>query len=247
MVTLRLLARSRILVLLGPALLLLLLGLSGKAVAGIALPADPTAGYDANWHSVIERSFWAQADLFSFGMAVAVLFVEVEDGRLVLPERWRWAACALAALIFLPCAWTIHQGEQSYLLQNTGEALAIALVFAALVLPAEPGVGKERVIGWLEGPFLVAFGIASYSVFLWHVPVTDWLSAHDLMLEGWGGLLVNTAIVGLLVGALSALTYRFVERPALRHKRSTQDPRTIGGRSLIAAPGQTPAGQPDAA
>lgn len=239
--------RDRILILLGPPLLLLLLGLSGKAMAGIVVPADPTAGYDANWHSVIERSFWAQADLFSFGMAVAVLFVEVEDGRLTLPARWRWAACGLAALIFIPCAWTIHQGEQSYLLQNTGEALAIALAFAAIVLPAEPGAGKERVIGWLEGPFLVAFGIASYSVFLWHVPVTDWLAAHDLMLEGWGGLLVNTAIVALIVGALSALTYRFVERPALRYKRSTQDPSTIGGRSLLARPRKAPAGQPDTA
>jgi peptidoglycan/LPS O-acetylase OafA/YrhL len=238
--------RDRVLVLLGPSLLLLLLGLSGKAVAGIALPAAPTAGYNADWHSVVERSFWAQADLFSFGMAVAVLFVEVEDGRLTLPQRWRWLACGLAAAIFLPCAWTMHKGEQSYLLQNTGQALAIALVFAALVLPARPGTGKERAIGWLESPLLVAFGIASYSVFLWHVPVIDWLSTHDLMLEGWGGLLVNAAIVALLVGALSALTYRFVERPALGHKRSTQDPRTVGGRSLVAAPRQ-PARQPDAA
>jgi peptidoglycan/LPS O-acetylase OafA/YrhL len=60
-------------------------------------------------------------------------------------------------------------------------------------------------------------------------------------------LLVNTAIVGLLVGALSALTYRFVEKPGLRRKRSTQDPRTIGGRSLLAGPRKAPAGQPDAA
>jgi len=241
------LRRDRVLVLLAPPLLLLLIGLSGKAVAGIALPADPTAGYDANWHSVVERSFWAQADLFSFGMAVAVLFVEVEDGRVSLPERWRWIAAGLALAIFIPCAWTMHRGEQSYLLQNTGQALAISLVFAALVLPAEPGAGKERVVGWLEAPFLVAFGIASYSVFLWHVPVIEWLSAHDLMLEGWGGLLVDAAIVALVVGALSALTYRFVERPALSYKRSTQDPRTVGGRSLVAAPRQAPAGQPDTA
>jgi peptidoglycan/LPS O-acetylase OafA/YrhL len=239
--------RDRIFVLLAPPLFLLLLGLSGKAVAGIALPADPTAGYDANWHSVVERSFWAQADLFSFGMAVAVLFVEIEDGRLFLPDRWRWLVCGAAAAIFIPCAWTMHQGEQSYLLQNTGEALAIALAFAALVLPAAAGRGKERVIGWLEAPFLVAFGLASYSVFLWHVPVIGWLAAHDLMLEGWAGLLVDAAIVAVFVGALSALTYRFVERPALRYKRSTQDPTTIGGRSLLAETPQTPVRQPDPA
>ena len=48
----------------------------------------------------------------------------------------------------------------------------------------------------------------------------DWLAGHGLMLEGWAGLLVNIAVVALVVGALSALTYRFVERPALRRKRS---------------------------
>jgi peptidoglycan/LPS O-acetylase OafA/YrhL len=228
------LRRDRVLVLLGPPLLLLLLGLSGKAIAGIALPADPTAGYNANWHSVIERSFWAQADLFSFGMATAVLYVEAEDRRVSLPGGWRWIAAALALLLFLPCAWTMHQGEQSYLLQNTGEALAIALVFAAIVLPDRRGNKPLRATTLLETPFLVAFGIASYSVFLWHVPVIEWLAAHNLMLEGWAGLLVNVAIVALGVGALSAITYRFVERPALRRKRSTQDPRTAGGRSLLA-------------
>lgn len=239
--------RDRVLVLLGPPLFLLLLGLSGKAVAGIALPANPTAGYNADWHSVVERSFWAQADLFSFGMAVAVLFVEIEDGRLALTNRWRWLACGVAAAVFIPSAWTMHQGEQSYLLQNTGEALGIALIFAALVLPAKSGAGKERVIGWLEHPFLVAFGLASYSVFLWHVPVIDWLSERGLMLEGWGGLLLDVAIVALLVGALSALTYRFVERPALSYKRSTQDPSTVGGHSLVAEPTPAVAGQPDPA
>lgn len=225
--------RDRILVLLGPPLLLLAIGLSGKAVAGIALPADPTAGYDANWHSVVERSFWAQADLFSFGMAAAVLYVEAEDRRVSLHGNWRWIAAGLALLIFLPCAWTMNQGEQSYLLQNTGQALAIALVFAAIVIPDRQGNRPVRATGVLETPYLVAFGIASYSVFLWHVPVIDWLSAHDLMLEGWGGLLVNVAIVALVVGTLSAITYRFIERPALRRKRSTQDPRTAGGRSLL--------------
>ena len=43
---------GRVLVLLGPPLLLLLVGLSGKHAAHL-LPGSPLAGYDANWHSVI--------------------------------------------------------------------------------------------------------------------------------------------------------------------------------------------------
>jgi peptidoglycan/LPS O-acetylase OafA/YrhL len=215
--------RERVLVLLGPPLLLLLIGLSGKAVAGIVVSGSPTAGYDANWHSVIERSFWAQADLFCFGMALAVMYVEMEDGRITLPRHWRPMAVALALLVFVPSAWTMNQGEQSYLLQNTGEALGIALAFAAIVLPGGREEGS-RAIALLESRSLVAIGIVSYSVFLWHVPVIYWLAGHDLMLEGWGGLLVNVAIVGAVVGALSAITYRLVERPALRRKHSTLDP-----------------------
>jgi peptidoglycan/LPS O-acetylase OafA/YrhL len=214
--------RARVLILLGPPVVLLLVGLSGKAVAGVVFPAPPTAGYGHDLHSVVERSLWAQADLFSFGMALAVLHAEVLDGRIRLPTHWRRYAVGLAFLVFLPCAWTMHQGEQSYLPQNTGEAFAIALLFATIVLPDRSAKEGLRVTRFLEAPVLVAVGLASYSVFLWHVPLIDWLAAHGLTFAGWGGLLVNLAIVSVIVGVLSALTYRFVERPALRRKHSTR-------------------------
>jgi peptidoglycan/LPS O-acetylase OafA/YrhL len=233
--------RARVLVLLGPPLLLLLVGLSGKYAAAHLLPGSPTAGFRADWHSVIERSFWAQADLFSFGMVVAVLHTEVTDGRLALSRHWRRAAVALGLLVFVPCAWTMHQGEQSYLVQNTGEALGIALVFAAIMIPG-PGTRPLRTVRLLESRPLVAVGIASFSVFLWHHPVIMWLSTHGLTVGGRGGLLVNLIVVALIVGVLSALTYRFIERPALRRKRSTRkatapasDPR--GTRSIMTALG----------
>ena len=211
---------GRVLALLVPPVLLLVLGLSGKLVAGHVFPAPPTAGYGNDLHSVVERSFWAQADLFSFGMIAAIAYVEVVDGRLRLPANWRPATALLGFLIFLPCAWTMNLGEQSYLLQNTGEALALALIFAAIVIPDGAVEHDNRVVRVLESPVLVAVGVVSYSVFLWHVPLVDWLAAHDLTLPGWGGLLANTLIVAVPVGALSALTYHFVEKPALRRKHS---------------------------
>ncbi len=213
--------RGRVLVLLGPPLLLLLLGLSGKYAAARLLPGAPPAGYNANWHSVVERSFWAQADLFSFGMVVAVLYTEVADGRLTLPVYWRRAAVGFALLVFLPCAWTMHQGEQSYRLQNTGEALGIAAAFAATVIPGS-SIRPPRFVRLLETRALVAVGVASYSLFLWHYPIISFLDAHGLTLgKGWQNLPINLAEVALVAGVLSGLTYRFVERPALRRKRST--------------------------
>jgi peptidoglycan/LPS O-acetylase OafA/YrhL len=213
--------RGRVLVVLGPPLLLLLIGLSGKHAAH-GLGGSPTNGYGTNWHSLIERSFWAQADLFSFGMIVAVLYTEVSDGRLAVPRHWRRIVASLGAIVFLPCAWTMHGGEQSYLPQNTGEALAISMVFATIVIPAGDG-GASWVVRLLESRALVAVGVVSYSLFLWHFPVISWLQSHGLTLGGgWGALLLNLIEASLVTGALSALTYRYVERPALRRKRSTR-------------------------
>jgi peptidoglycan/LPS O-acetylase OafA/YrhL len=237
--------RGRVLALLAPPLLLLLVGLSGKLVAWQVFPAAPTAGYGNNWHSVVERSFWAQADLFSFGMVVAVAYVQIADGRLRLPGYWRALTAALGLLIFIPCAATMNQGEHSYLLQNTGEALALALIFAAIVIPEATEAPPSRAIRLLESTPLVAAGVVSYSVFLWHLPVIAWLSDHGLTVAGWGGLLVNAATVAVVVGALSALTYRFVERPALRRKRSMQtpgpSPTAAGEQPAKPAPAEEPA------
>jgi peptidoglycan/LPS O-acetylase OafA/YrhL len=227
--------RGRVLVLLGPPLFLLLLGLSGKHAAHL-LPGSPSGGYEDNWHSVIERSFWAQADLFSFGMVVAVLHTEIVDGRLALPRYWRRAAVALGLLVFVPCAWTMHQGEQSFLLQNTGEAFGIALLFAAIILPDPTAQRTLRAVRLLEARPLVAMGVASYSLFLWHVPVIRWLDSRG-MTAGGGvpALLVNLLEVAVIAGVLSAVTYRFVERPALRRKSSTRERRRGDARATVPA------------
>jgi peptidoglycan/LPS O-acetylase OafA/YrhL len=223
----------RVAVLLAPPLLLLLVGLSGKFVAGVVLPASPAAGYSTDWHSVVERSFWAQADLFSFGMAAAVLHTEVVDGRLILPRGWRLGALTLVVAIALPCAVTLNGGQLSYLVQNTAVALAAALLLAVASFPS----GSARV-PWLqrllEVRFVVAAGLVSYSVFLWHEPLIRWLADRGLMGDGWGGLARNLVLVALVVAVLSILTYRLVELPALRRKRTQA--RAIDVAQLEAAP-----------
>jgi peptidoglycan/LPS O-acetylase OafA/YrhL len=118
---------------------------------------------------------------------------------------------------------TMHEGEHSYLPQNTGEALAIALAFAAIVIPNPSQTRPMRIVRLLESPIFVAVGLASYSLFLWHYPIISWLRDNGFTLGGgWADLAVNLVIVACVAGALSALTYRYVEVPALRHKRSTR-------------------------
>jgi peptidoglycan/LPS O-acetylase OafA/YrhL len=215
--------RGRILVLLGPPLLLLLLGLTGKFVEGHFLPGASTAGYSPDWRSVLERSFVVQADLFSFGMAAAVLHVQVSDGLVVFGALWRRLCVATGVLVFVASAWTMHQGEHSYLVQNTGEALGLGLLFAAIVVPGPPRARASRLVRLLETRSLVAIGLVSYSLFLWHFPVIMWLKLHGLTMSGGlTALLFNLVEIAIIAGVLSALSYRYVELPALRRKRSTR-------------------------
>ncbi len=212
-------ARSkRIAILLTPALGLLLVGLSGKYVAGGLLDGTPGEGWESNWYSVVERSFWAQADLFSFGMAAAVAHTEVADGRLKLPRGWRPAALAIALAIVVACAATLGHGQLSYLPQNTAVALAAALLVAAVSFPSGSG-RAPRLQRVSEASPLVAVGLVSYSVFLWHVPVIHWLTEHGATRAGWAGFGWNLALTALVAGRLAMLSYRLVELPALRRKQ----------------------------
>lgn len=224
-------ARSqRVAVLLTPALALLLVGLSGKFIVGVVLDGAPGGGWQSNWSSVLERSFWVQADLFSFGMAAAVAHTEVIDGRLKLARGWRPVSLVLALAILVACAATLGNGQLGYLPQNTAVALAAALLVMAVSFPAAPHRAPwiQRV---LETRAFVAVGLVSYSVFLWHEPMVRWLAERGVMRPGGSGFGWNLAMTVLVVGILSLLSYRLVERPALRRKR----PPKVSEASLSAA------------
>ena len=206
-----------------PALLMLVIGLSGKIGAAYLVPtANPYAGWDANWHSVVERSFWCQADLFAFGMALAVFRVDWEDGLLRWPEGWRKLAAGAGVAAYLVTAKMTYMNEQlSYSPYNTLIALACALLLALVVLPPT-GARLPVLVRWLEFRPLVWIGLISYSIFLWHEPLVRWMNAQGLVLSGDGGFFVNTlALIGFTF-ALSALTYYCVEAPALRLKLSAR-------------------------
>jgi peptidoglycan/LPS O-acetylase OafA/YrhL len=208
--------RKRVRLLLVPPFVFLTLGLSGKLTEALLSPGAP--GWDANWHSVLERSFWVQADLFSFGMVAAVVHAQVSADLWVVGAAARRAMAAAGVSILLPAAWLMHEREFGYTLLNTLEAFAMALLLAALILP---GAARRPIaMRLLESRPLVAAGVASYSVFLWHVPLIEWMKKHGLTFDGGARAFgANLLVVGVVTGVLSALSYRYVEAPALRLKR----------------------------
>jgi peptidoglycan/LPS O-acetylase OafA/YrhL len=228
-------ARRRTLAALVPPVLLLLVGLSGKAAAMWLVPPGrgPAPGWSSDWHSVLVRSFWGQADLFAFGMTLAVVWVIVETGRMRLPEWWRKVAFGLMIAIGLS---TTRFGRDEVLgasLWATDLAVGCTLLLALVVLPPSSGGRRAVLTRVLESRVLTAAGLVSYSLFLWHEPLVRWLTSRGITLDGRRGFVVNLVIVAAVSGALAALSYRFVERPALRHKAVTtrEAPRSRTGRA----------------
>jgi peptidoglycan/LPS O-acetylase OafA/YrhL len=213
----------RLLAGLAPAGLLLVVGLSGRAVARFLVPPAGGVAPGWDWHAVIASSFWGKADLFSFGMALAVLYVGVRQGLVRLPGRWPLLAVAGAAATAVPTLllvdrWLIDTTMYAYQLPTS---LACTLLLGLVVLP-DQAARFSPLLRVLTSRPLVAVGLASYSLFLWHEPLERLLHEGGLTLDGTGGFVVNLAVLGVLSGLLSALTYRYVERPALRRKTRPQ-------------------------
>ncbi|HET6831561.1 MAG TPA: acyltransferase, partial [Solirubrobacterales bacterium] len=115
-------SRGILLATLAPAVLMLVIGISGKLAAQhLFANPGPGGGYDNSWHTVVVRSFWAQADLFAFGMAVAAVHVQVARGALRLPDWWRPAAIAVAIPVGIVTALRLagNDGQLGYPIDNT--------------------------------------------------------------------------------------------------------------------------------
>src|SRR4051812_14684366 len=136
-------------------------------------------------------TFLAHADWFSAGMALAVLRVLWEDGRLSLPRFWR-TSCVVGAVILAAAGVQLHDnGRLNGLDYQSPIAWACALLLATVVL-APPTATTVRVL--TLKPF-VAVGLASYSLFLWHDPILRGLREWGLTAGGRGGMLLNLLVV----------------------------------------------------
>ncbi len=220
-------SRGRMRVALVPAGLLLALGIAGKIVASQTLASSSQSELIGNtWHAVLERSFLAQADLFAFGMAAAVIVLAADDAKLRNAQILRSLAGGAAVVIAIVVGLAYGSFGLDQRPYNTITAAACALLILWLVLP-----GRERrspALAVLNSRLVVGIGIISYSIYLWHDPIIRWLGDHGHMASGAAGLAVNVVVVLAISLVLSSITYRFVEAPAMRHK-ARMVPRRLDG------------------
>jgi peptidoglycan/LPS O-acetylase OafA/YrhL len=176
--------------------------------------------------AVLAESTVALADVFATGMLGALVFVLIAAGRL---PGWTGARLhrAAGAVIVLSGAAALVALKAQSAFANAFLAIAAGTL---LVVVTEPTArGRRSPLGrLLDVRPLKYLGATSLSIYLWHFPVIvlvtrwDWYGADSLPGALWSVLLVASTSV-----ALAAITYRFVELPAMRYRR--RDP--VHGRS----------------
>jgi peptidoglycan/LPS O-acetylase OafA/YrhL len=173
------------------------LGLGALAALSLAVwfvkvhsPGSP----DLRWRYSLPATFFN----FTAGMFLAVLRARV--------RRVPGGATALllgGAALWLVAASAIRWAEPLC-------ALGAALIVGALVLP----VRESPLNRALDLRPLAALGVASYSLYLWHVPAIRSLHSHT----GWGTLPLLVAGAACAI-AVAAVSYLGVERPFLGLRR----------------------------
>jgi peptidoglycan/LPS O-acetylase OafA/YrhL len=145
---------------------------------------------------------------FVAGMLVALLRLAWEErrpgwlrGPLASAEAWLLAAVGI---------WLLVIGDYGL---GPLAALASMLMVGAAVLPLQPGP-LVRALDWRP---LALIGVASYSVYMWHVPVLEWVvDAAGGIPGGFPGLLAITLALAI---PGSFASYALIERPFLRLRR----------------------------
>jgi peptidoglycan/LPS O-acetylase OafA/YrhL len=201
---------------LGPVLLMVLLGVAGKLVVALSSPG-PQRATSGDWHAVLDRSLLTHADLFGFGMAAGLILLLWERGlgRSLKPLLARQLGRPLA-YVGLPVVFLGYYLMPAYAYDS---AVAILAAFGLVRLLARRN--GSHMANFLTSRWMLAAGRRSYSVFLWNYPVLAFLSLQGILATGHGAIAfaLNLLLTVSVVVVLSALTYRFVEAPALRLKR----------------------------
>jgi peptidoglycan/LPS O-acetylase OafA/YrhL len=210
---------------LGPILAMVTLGALGKTLVSL-LSAGPQRATAAGWHSVLDRSLLTHADLFGFGMGAAFILLLWERG---MGERLKPLLCKQGgralAYVGLPVIFLGYYFIPAYWYDAAVACLA-AIVLLRLLVGGESQGGAMR--SFLTHRCTIGAGRRSYSVFLWNYPVLTFLSMHRFLFVGHGAwaFVGNLSIAVSAIALLSALTYRFVESPALRLRQRRHEART---------------------
>lgn len=200
---------------------LLIIGLACKRYGQVHLGLTPDGGWDADWRSVFQRSFFYQADLFAAGMSAAAISVLLEHGTLRISRTLRTLVLIAAVGIFLVIPVLGRHDMYPGVLVSTTVSISFGLLLIALVTTG----ARSRLASVLQWRPLASAGLISYSLFLWHEPVVRWLNAQGLTHSGRLGLGLNILLVAAISLSLATISYVVVERPFMALRKRPARPR----------------------
>jgi peptidoglycan/LPS O-acetylase OafA/YrhL len=201
---------------------------AGLAVAGLILRLVTVTSADAVT-AVWRYSLPATCVFFFPGLLLALLRVHLDNHQRswhaarVLGSSNLWLMSGVA--LWLVCAY--RYDYQELMLP------ASALLLGGCALPLR----QQLLVRLLDARWLAALGTASYSLYLWHGPIIESMSGASWMPSGFVPLAAVGAVVCCLIALLS---YRIVEAPFLRLRRTwssarvPQELRSLDDRTLTA-------------
>jgi len=177
----------------------LLLAAAGVASFGYFLAGIRAHGFEAMFYLLPSRAW-------ELGLGCCLATVPQWQGRGVplLPAAVR-SGLAVAGLALIVAACGLPPGRT--------RAVVAAVLGAGCVLAWGSSGPCRAVLAW---PPVVAIGKASYSIYLWHWPVI----VMARLLDESRGVATGAAPLVLVTGVLATASYRFVETPTRRERRS---------------------------
>lgn len=180
--------------------------LGSQVVHLLWLGLDPGKSHASMWFwSVQAPGMW---DVFGVGLALALA---TQRGLVspLSPARWIVMAAAMGAysLGLVTVLWENAAQYWSSLFWGSGfRSFVVLMVLGWLWLAiAMPSAWMDAIPRWARYP-----GKISYGIFLWHVPVAQWLIRHTGLTE-WRLL----AACVLATGLVAAASWHWIESPAM--------------------------------
>lgn len=180
------------------------------------------------WQAPDYRHLRARFDQFALGLLAAWYFERGLSARAARVLGWTGLVLLGAVLIYI--GWFVprwlHDAIRPWLyLHYTALAVPIAMLVLAIA------AGWRPLARCFEGRVLLFSGTISYSLYLWHFPVFEWLFRHAPALSAWP-LPMRAAVALAMAFAISWVAYRCFERPFLSarargDKPATSDPQSV--------------------
>jgi peptidoglycan/LPS O-acetylase OafA/YrhL len=176
------------------------LGLAALSLAWLVVLQRGGADLDRLYYGTDTRVF---VILLGAALGAATAGMPTVAGR--VPRALLVAAGSLG-VVGLCVATVVVTTDSLWLYAGGFGAIAVGLV-VVLAGAAQPGPNPlARVLEWRP---LVGLGLISYGVYLWHWPITVWITPDSVGIDGAALFALRSA----LTLGLSLLSYRFIEAP----------------------------------